>query len=149
MKCDEKLDYYVNNCLSDTFYCSCTIYGKPRCRCIRTSNVRYKLVFCFRKIALVVIFTRAGLDLDPAALKKLYCRVLILALVPWFFEAAVIAVIVHYLLSIPWPFAVLCGYRISSRISIIIGNHTREDFFTDLVRRIKSLGPRWVLGRYL
>ncbi|XP_025405058.1 sodium/hydrogen exchanger 9B1 isoform X2 [Sipha flava] len=76
---------------------------------------KYKgLVSVLRKIALVVIFTRAGLDLDPVALKKLYCRVLILALVPWFFEAAVIAVIVYYLLSIPWPFAILCGSIIAA-----------------------------------
>lgn len=67
------------------------------------------VLFC-RKIALVVIFTRAGLDLDPEALKKLYCRMLFLALIPWCAEAAVIAVTVHYLLSIPWSFAILCGY---------------------------------------
>lgn len=61
-------------------------------------------------MALVVIFTRAGLDLDPVALKKLYCRVLVLALLPWCAEAAVISVTVNYLLDMPWKFAVLCGY---------------------------------------
>lgn len=63
----------------------------------------------FRKIALVVIFTRAGLDLDPEALKKLFSKVLILALIPWCAEAAAIAVTANYLLDLPWSFAMLCG----------------------------------------
>ncbi|XP_025196297.1 sodium/hydrogen exchanger 9B1 isoform X1 [Melanaphis sacchari] len=73
-----------------------------------------ELVSMLRKIALVVIFTRAGLDLDPVALKKLYCRVLFLALIPWCTEAAVIATTVHYLLDLPWPFAILCGSIIAA-----------------------------------
>ncbi|XP_001946407.2 sodium/hydrogen exchanger 9B1 isoform X2 [Acyrthosiphon pisum] len=73
-----------------------------------------EFVSILRKIALVVIFTRAGLDLDPVALKKLYCRVLFLALIPWCTEAAVIAVTVHYLLSLPWKFAILCGSIIAA-----------------------------------
>lgn len=60
-------------------------------------------------MALVVIFTRAGLDLDPVALRKLYGKVMILALIPWCAEAAVISVTVHCLLGLPWSFAVLCG----------------------------------------
>ncbi|KAL4103489.1 hypothetical protein QTP88_018865 [Uroleucon formosanum] len=71
-------------------------------------------VSILRKIALVVIFTRAGLDLDPVALKKLYCRVMFLALIPWYTEAAVIAVTVNYLLDLPWKFAILCGSIIAA-----------------------------------
>ncbi|VVC43995.1 Hypothetical protein CINCED_3A025739 [Cinara cedri] len=67
-----------------------------------------------RKIALMVIFTRAGLDLDPVALKKLYCRVMFLAIVPWCAELTVISVSVYYLLGLPWPFAMLCGSIIAA-----------------------------------
>ncbi|CAI6355832.1 unnamed protein product [Macrosiphum euphorbiae] len=81
---------------------------------IEIDNQYKDFVSILRKIALVVIFTRAGLDLDPVALKKLYCRVLFLALIPWCTEAAVIAVTVHYLLSLPWKFAILCGSIIAA-----------------------------------
>lgn len=83
-------------------------YMQPLCK-IKKHTCGLQVRIFFRKIALVVIFTRAGLDLDPVALKKLYCRVLFLALIPWCTEAAVIAVTVHYLLSLPWKFAILCG----------------------------------------
>lgn len=63
----------------------------------------------FRKIALVVLLTRAGLDLDPDALKKLYLRVITLGLVPWLAEATMMALLSHYLLDLPWTWGMLLG----------------------------------------
>ncbi|XP_050529093.1 sodium/hydrogen exchanger 9B2 isoform X2 [Daktulosphaira vitifoliae] len=73
-----------------------------------------KVVSTLRKIALVVILTRAGLDLDSKVLKKMYFRALILGLVPWFVEAAVIAITVNILLHLPWGWAILCGSIIAA-----------------------------------
>jgi NhaP-type Na+/H+ or K+/H+ antiporter len=63
-----------------------------------------------RKIALVIILTRAGLDLDPAALKRLRVTVPKLGLVPWLVECAVVAVMTHYLMDLPWIWGFLLGY---------------------------------------
>lgn len=63
-----------------------------------------------RKIALVIILIRAGLDLDPAALKRLRITVPKLGLVPWVVECAVVAVMTHYLMDLPWIWGFLLGY---------------------------------------
>lgn len=42
-----------------------------------------------RKIALVIILTRAGLEMDHEAFKKVWVSILKLGLVPWAVEAAV------------------------------------------------------------
>lgn len=55
-----------------------------------------------RKFALVIILTRAGLEMDPEAFKKIWVTILKLGLVPWTVEAAVNCVICHYLLGLPW-----------------------------------------------
>lgn len=60
-----------------------------------------------RKIALVVILTRAGLDLDPPALRRLWGTVLKLGLVPWVVEATVVVIATHFLLDLPWMWSVL------------------------------------------
>jgi len=67
-----------------------------------------------RKVALVIILTRAGLDLDPGALKRLKITVPKLGLVPWFVEAGVTAILVHYLLDMPWDWCVLLGAVIAA-----------------------------------
>lgn len=61
----------------------------------------------FRKMALVIILVRAGLDLDPTALKKLKYTVLKLGLVPWAIEAVIVGLLGHYFLDLPllWGFA--------------------------------------------
>lgn len=59
-------------------------------------------IFVFRKIALTIILTRAGLDLDPNAMKKFFFTVLKLALVPWTFECVLCAVMSNLLLGLPW-----------------------------------------------
>lgn len=60
-------------------------------------------------MALVIILVRAGLDLDPTALKRLKFIVMRLSLVPWCVEAGAVAVLSRYLLGISWKFASLLG----------------------------------------
>ncbi|XP_015610282.1 sodium/hydrogen exchanger 9B2 [Cephus cinctus] len=67
-----------------------------------------------RKIALVIILTRAGLDLDPNALKKLRITVPKLGLIPWFAEAGAVAVTTYFLLGLPWVWGLLLGSIISA-----------------------------------
>lgn len=64
---------------------------------------------CYRKIALVIILTRAGLDLDPNALKRLKITVPKLGLIPWLVEALVIAILTKYLLDLPWIWGFFLG----------------------------------------
>ncbi|XP_014235913.1 sodium/hydrogen exchanger 9B2-like isoform X1 [Trichogramma pretiosum] len=67
------------------------------------------LVANLRKIALVIILTRAGLDLDPAALKAMKITVPKIGLIPWFFEAGVVAVAGHYVLGLELLWALLAA----------------------------------------
>ncbi|XP_047513895.1 sodium/hydrogen exchanger 9B2-like isoform X1 [Pieris napi] len=67
-----------------------------------------------RKIALVIILMRAGLGLNADVLKKHYIAVLQLGLLPWLVECIAIAVMSHYLLSLPWIWGFLLGSMIAS-----------------------------------
>ncbi|KAF2885185.1 hypothetical protein ILUMI_20982 [Ignelater luminosus] len=62
-----------------------------------------------RKIALVIILIRAGLDLDPVALKRLKITVPKLGLVPWAVEVIVITIMSRFLLDMPWDWSLLLG----------------------------------------
>ncbi|XP_044268567.1 sodium/hydrogen exchanger 9B2 isoform X2 [Tribolium madens] len=62
-----------------------------------------------RHVALVIILIRAGLDLDPHALKRLKFSVIKLGLGPWAVEAGIAAVLCRYFLDLPWDFALLLG----------------------------------------
>lgn len=62
-----------------------------------------------RQIALVVILIRAGLGLDPTALRKLSTVVIRLAFGPCLVEAIVIAVTSHFILNFPWSWGFLLG----------------------------------------
>lgn len=68
----------------------------------------------YRKIALVIILTRAGLDLDPTALKRLKVTVPKLGLIPWVVEATVVAALTKYLLDLPWVWGFLLGSIIAA-----------------------------------
>ncbi|XP_063838814.1 sodium/hydrogen exchanger 9B2-like isoform X2 [Ostrinia nubilalis] len=68
-----------------------------------------KVCSIIRKIALTIILTRAGLDLDPHAMKKFFLTVIKLALVPWTFEFVLSAVLSHYIFSLPWDWSFLLG----------------------------------------
>ncbi|CAO1308366.1 unnamed protein product [Diamesa serratosioi] len=67
-----------------------------------------------RKFALVIILTRAGLEMDPEAFKKIWVTILKLGLVPWTVEAGVNCVLSHYLLDLPWMWALLLGSIIAA-----------------------------------
>lgn len=68
----------------------------------------------YRKIALVIILTRAGLDLDPDALKKLRITVPKLGLIPWVVETLIVAILTKYLLGLPWIWGFLLGSVIAA-----------------------------------
>lgn len=67
-----------------------------------------------RKFALVIILTRAGLEMDPEAFKKVWVTILKLGLVPWTVEAAVNCVLCHYFLELPWMWGMLLGAIIAA-----------------------------------
>lgn len=67
-----------------------------------------------RKIALTIILTRAGLDLDPIALKKYFVTVIKLALIPWTFECVLCAVLAYFFLGLPWDWAFLLSSIIAA-----------------------------------
>lgn len=80
-------------------------------------RMKYVFLHCpphCRKIALVIILTRAGLDLDPIALRRLKVTVPKLGLIPWLAEATVIAVMTRYLLDLPWVWGFLLGSIIAA-----------------------------------
>jgi NhaP-type Na+/H+ or K+/H+ antiporter len=58
---------------------------------------------------LVIILIRAGLDLDPNALKRLKFTVIKLGLGPWFVEAGIVAVLSRFFLDLPWDYALVMG----------------------------------------
>jgi NhaP-type Na+/H+ or K+/H+ antiporter len=60
-------------------------------------------------IALVIILIRAGLGLDPKALKRLSGMVIRLAIFPSLVEATSMAVMSHFLLRLPWIWSILLG----------------------------------------
>ncbi|RZC36988.1 mitochondrial sodium/hydrogen exchanger 9B2, partial [Asbolus verrucosus] len=60
-----------------------------------------------RQVALVIILIRAGLDLDPHALKRLKFTVIKLGLGPWVVEAGIVAVLCRFFLGLPWDYALL------------------------------------------
>nr|XP_034314454.1 sodium/hydrogen exchanger 9B2 [Crassostrea gigas] len=67
-----------------------------------------------RKIALTVILLRAGLGLDPVALRKLSLTVFRVALIPCLFEVAANAVAARILLEMPWDWAFMLGFALTA-----------------------------------
>ncbi|KAJ9595671.1 hypothetical protein L9F63_013137 [Diploptera punctata] len=62
-----------------------------------------------RKVALVIILIRAGLGLDPEALKRLTGMIVRLSVIPSVAETFVVAVTSHFLLELPWLWSILLG----------------------------------------
>ncbi|XP_063236339.1 sodium/hydrogen exchanger 9B2-like [Bacillus rossius redtenbacheri] len=67
-----------------------------------------------RHVALVIILTRAGLDLDPAALRSMWTTVLKLGLLPWVVECLAVLAMSHALLGLPWMWGLLLGSIIAA-----------------------------------
>lgn len=63
---------------------------------------------------MVIILTRAGLDLDPTALRRLKVTVPKIGLIPWLVEATVVAASTRYLLDLPWIWGFLLGSIIAA-----------------------------------
>ncbi|XP_039206624.1 sodium/hydrogen exchanger 9B2-like [Crotalus tigris] len=63
-----------------------------------------------RSIALSIILARAGLGLDPKALKKLKAVCFRLSLGPCLIEACTAAVISHFLMHLPWQWGFMLGF---------------------------------------
>ena len=57
----------------------------------------------------MVILTRAGLGLDPVALRRLSVGVIRLAFLPCILEAVTAAVTSHLLLGFPWDWGFMLG----------------------------------------
>ncbi|XP_047442665.1 sodium/hydrogen exchanger 9B2 [Mugil cephalus] len=67
-----------------------------------------------RNIALAIILTRAGLGLDPSALRRLKAVCLRVAAGPCLMEASTDAVVSHFLLGLPWVWAFILGFVLSA-----------------------------------
>ncbi|XP_075901223.1 sodium/hydrogen exchanger 9B2 isoform X2 [Nelusetta ayraudi] len=63
-----------------------------------------------RNIALAIILARAGLGLDPTALRKLKAVCLRVAAVPCMVEACTAALISHFLMGLPWVWGFILGF---------------------------------------
>lgn len=75
----------------------------------------FKLVTAqLRKFALTIILTRAGLEMDPEAFKRIWLTIVKLGLVPWTVEAGVITVMSHFFLGLPWMWGMLLGSIIAA-----------------------------------
>ncbi|XP_029943281.1 sodium/hydrogen exchanger 9B2 [Salarias fasciatus] len=67
-----------------------------------------------RNIALSIILTRAGLGLDPSALRRLKAVCVRVAIGPCVVEACVIAVVSHFLLNLPWIWGFILGFVLAA-----------------------------------
>ncbi|XP_023697550.2 sodium/hydrogen exchanger 9B2-like isoform X1 [Paramormyrops kingsleyae] len=67
-----------------------------------------------RNIALAIILTRAGLGLDALALRKLKAVCVRVAVGPCTVEACTVAVVSHFLMSLPWIWSFLLGFVLSA-----------------------------------
>ncbi|XP_058480590.1 sodium/hydrogen exchanger 9B2 [Solea solea] len=67
-----------------------------------------------RNIALSIILTRAGLGLDPSALRRLKAVCVRLAIGPCMVEASVVAVVSHFLLGLPWVWGFILGFVLAA-----------------------------------
>ncbi|XP_029452883.1 sodium/hydrogen exchanger 9B2 isoform X2 [Rhinatrema bivittatum] len=73
-------------------------------------QIKYKWSSALRNIALSIILTRAGLGLDPQALRKLKAVCIKLSLGPCAIESCSAAVISHFLMGLPWAWAFMLGF---------------------------------------
>ena len=67
-----------------------------------------------RTLALAIILMRAGLGLDPQALKRLSGTVFRLAFIPCLVETLVVAVASRFLLNFPWLWGFMLGFVLAA-----------------------------------
>ncbi|XP_015200735.2 sodium/hydrogen exchanger 9B2 isoform X2 [Lepisosteus oculatus] len=73
-------------------------------------NIHFQWSSSLRNIALAIILTRAGLGLDPQALKKLKAVCLRLAMGPCTIEACSVAILSHFMMNLPWIWGFILGF---------------------------------------
>lgn len=73
-----------------------------------------EVVSVVRKVALIIILTRAGLDLDPPALRRLLWTVLKIGLLPWLLECVVVAVTMYFFFGMPWIWGFMLGSAVAA-----------------------------------
>lgn len=86
----------------------CLLRNVPRIKSIGES-IDQSWSSSLRSLALIVILTRAGLGLDPVALKQLSFGVLRLAFIPCLVEATTVGITSHFLLGLPWSWGFMLG----------------------------------------
>lgn len=74
-----------------------------------TLEIFFLYNFLVRMIALTIILIRAGLGLDPKALRRLSFVVIRLAFSPCLTETIVDGIAAHLILGFPWPWAFMLG----------------------------------------
>ncbi|KAG5868114.1 hypothetical protein JTB14_002906 [Gonioctena quinquepunctata] len=67
-----------------------------------------------RNIALVILLIRAGLDLDPNAMRKLKYTIIKVGFVPWILDAGMTTILSVFLLDLPWDYGLLLGSIIAA-----------------------------------
>ncbi|XP_069956725.1 sodium/hydrogen exchanger 9B2-like isoform X2 [Cherax quadricarinatus] len=67
-----------------------------------------------RNIALTIILIRAGLGLDPVALKRLSCTVLRLAFLPCLVETVTMGIASAFFLDLPWSWSLMLGFVVAA-----------------------------------
>ncbi|CAG9837794.1 unnamed protein product [Diabrotica balteata] len=86
-------------------------------------------------VALVIILTRAGLDLDPTAVNRLKFTVLKLSVIPWTTEACLTVVLAKFWLGTSWKYSLLLGIGIGVIWGIICNiTPERNDPFASPLR---------------
>ncbi|XP_068204126.1 sodium/hydrogen exchanger 9B2-like isoform X2 [Palaemon carinicauda] len=78
------------------------------------SNIDFQWSATLRGVALVIILIRAGLGLDPVALKKLSFTVIRLAFAPCIVETLATAVAAWLLLGLPWSWGFMLGFILAA-----------------------------------
>lgn len=72
--------------------------------------VDYKWSAALRNIALAVILARAGLGIDPSALKKVKSVCLRVSVGPCIIETCTVALVSHFLMGLPWVWGFILGF---------------------------------------
>nr|XP_004663048.2 sodium/hydrogen exchanger 9B2 [Jaculus jaculus] len=73
-------------------------------------QIQHKWSSSLRSIALSIILVRAGLGLDPKALKKLKGVCVRLSMGPCVVEACTSALLSHFLMGLPWQWGFILGF---------------------------------------
>ncbi|XP_027874104.1 sodium/hydrogen exchanger 9B2 isoform X1 [Xiphophorus couchianus] len=76
--------------------------------------INFRWSASLRNIALAVILARAGLGLDPKALRKLKTVCIRVAAGPCLIEASTAALISHFVMGLPWKWGFVLGFVLSA-----------------------------------